>query len=844
MISTYIFPFHEVKKGSKIILYGAGRMGKDYYWQVTATNYCEIAGWMDSSFAYDMELQYPFCSFSQLKKIKYDHLVISVLNPDIVIHDIFPQLIREGVNPEKIIYFMRSPIYDEDKNAFFADRNLNFPRERTREERFLCTHEMCVGCSACYSACPTKAISMKMNTIGFLYPHIDDEKCISCQKCSNVCPVLQNKSKKSVDTPKIYYALADDKIREQASSGGIFPLIAQHFIKQNGIVCGALFNEKMELEHTCAFSQEELLPLYKSKYCQSHIGNILKDIKTYLNEGKKVLFCGTPCQVAGLQTYLCKEYDNLFTIDLFCHGVPSQKMLLDFIKEKVKDKEIKGISFRNKSNGWKNSVYHIDVQLTDGTQEQIFENNYYIKGFLENLTLRPSCYQCKFNLFPRKGDLSIGDAWDSEWLPANRDRELGISLVSINSRKGGEIFDMIKTNLEYEKTCSALIAKNSVYTKRNISVNREIWKNLYPAKKFSESYLEVSNDFYDIAVVGGYSWSNYGDEITYYALYYLLNMQWHKKVLMVTWTKDALWPVYRFPVLFQNSPYPENAIAPEYNSLDELKGLNEKTDCFLVGSGQYVKPGILLSTNRLCLLEWVANEKKKIAYSASWGHDFINLRNREKKKQAEAYNRFDAFAVREQSAVELAQKEFGICAEWVLDPVFLCDRKMYDDIIGARKLQRKEIFGYILDPSRENEHIITTLEESFRIPASVITAGSKSADQIKNLWNLEVLEFARLESWLLHLRDAEYIVTDSFHAMCLAIIFRKQFSVIVNPNRGVTRYESLLGYLGLTSRMIAKPTIYQADLDSQLHQKINYEKVNTLLDKMKDKSIQWLKSQI
>lgn len=356
--------------------------------------------------------------------------------------------------------------------------------------------------------------------------------------------------------------------------------------------------------------------------------------------------------------------------------------------------------------------------------------------------------------------------------------------------------------------------------------------------------MEVSDNIYDVAVVGGYSWSNYGDEITYYALYYLLSVQWNKKVIMVNWTKDALWPVYQYPVLFQNSPYPENAIAPEYNTLEDLMELNDKTNCFLVGSGQFVKPGILMATNRLCLLEWVADEKKKIAYAASWGHDFVQLKNREKIRQKIAYNRFDAFAVRERSAVKLAEREFGISAEWVLDPVFLCDRKMYDNIIGTRNLRQKEIFVYILDPSKEKEHIVTYLSEKLRIPYKIITAGSRSAKSAKDLWDLEVLEYARLESWLLYLRDAEYIIADSFHATCLAIIFKKQFTTILNPNRGAARFESFLEYLGLTSRLLCQTDDMSNNLDRHIQEKIDYNKVDILLNKMKDKSIQYLKSKL
>ena len=351
---------------------------------------------------------------------------------------------------------------------------------------------------------------------------------------------------------------------------------------------------------------------------------------------------------------------------------------------------------------------------------------------------------------------------------------------------------------------------------------------------------------YDIAIVGGYSWSNYGDEITYYALYWLLSIEWNKKVLMVNWTRDALWPVYRDPFLFDNSPYPDEALADVYDDLDDLKKLNNEADIFIAGSGQFFKPLILLTTNRLCLLEWVDSEKKKIAYSGSWGHDYIRLRQRERLKQSAAYKRFDAISVREKSAVALAKTEFDIAVEWVLDPVFLMNKNIYDNLIGTRYMKNKNIvFGYILDPSREKETIIQQICTTLDMPFKIITAGSKTAEATANLWSLEVESPASLEQWLLYLRDAEYIVADSFHAMCLAIIFEKQFSIIKNAARGAARFDSLVDYLDLHSRLLDETNdSIEEKLAAQLHEKIDYTRIRPRIDRMKDWSIQWLKTHI
>lgn len=350
---------------------------------------------------------------------------------------------------------------------------------------------------------------------------------------------------------------------------------------------------------------------------------------------------------------------------------------------------------------------------------------------------------------------------------------------------------------------------------------------------------------YDIAIVGGYSWSNYGDEITYYALYWLLSKEWNKKVVMVNWTKDALWPLYREPFLFENSPYPDKALADMYDNVEDLKSLNNEADIFIVGSGQFFKPSILLTTNRLCLLEWVDSEKKKIAYSGSWGHGYIRLRQREKLRQSAAYKRFDAVSVREKSAVTLAKSEFGIDVEWVLDPVFLMHKNIYDNLIGSRYIKGKIVFGYILDPSREKEEMIQQICTTLDMPCEVITAGSKTAEETADLWSLEVESPAFLEQWLLYLRDAEYIIADSFHALCLAIIFEKQFTIIKNAARGAARFDSLVDYLDLHSRLLdeTKDPVKEK-LAAQLRERINYTHIRPRIERMKNHSIQWLKTHL
>ena len=181
--------------------------------------------------------------------------------------------------------------------------------------------EQCYGCGACYNACPTQAINMRENQEGFLYPYIDETKCINCCKCEKVCPIEKVFSQHY--TQKFYAVWGKDKnIVQESSSGGVFGCMAEYVLEQGGIVCGAAFNQYNQVQHIIVTKKSELNKLQGSKYVQSDIGNIYQEVAVYLNKGTKVLFSGTPCQVAGLRKYLNKVYANLWTIDVACHGVP------------------------------------------------------------------------------------------------------------------------------------------------------------------------------------------------------------------------------------------------------------------------------------------------------------------------------------------------------------------------------------------------------------------------------------------------------------------------------------------------------------------------------------------
>lgn len=309
----------------------------------------------------------------------------------------------------------------------------------------------CTGCMACSNICPINVIKIKENEKGFLIPKVLEEFCVKCGKCKKVCPVINN-TKENINDIKVYACYnKDEKIRMQSSSGGIFTLIAEEIIKDGGVVCGAQFNDEFEVVHSIVKTTEELKKFRGSKYVQSQISYILKDVEEYLKNGVKVLFTGTPCQIEGLISYLGKEYENLYTQDIICHGVPSPKVWKKYLKykEEKNQSKIKNINFRRKDiEGWSN--YNVNFKYNDLEENENVKNEKYMQLFLKDLTLRDSCYSCNFKKEKRISDITVADYWGIKHIDPEINDEKGLSAVLINSLKGEELFEKIKDNIFYK----------------------------------------------------------------------------------------------------------------------------------------------------------------------------------------------------------------------------------------------------------------------------------------------------------------------------------------------------------------------------------------------------------
>lgn len=311
----------------------------------------------------------------------------------------------------------------------------------------------CNGCHACYSICPRSCIEMKADSEGFLYPRADKERCVECGLCSKVCPIENGKSRSESGTVLGYAVMNnDEEIRLKSSSGGVFTLIAKQIINSGGVVVGAAFADDFRsVHHIIIDSENEIEKLRGSKYVQSRISDTYKRTKQELEKGRKVLFTGTPCQIGGLLSYLGKPYDDLFTQDIVCHGVPSPMIWSDYvdIREKAAGSQTSNLSFRNKSTGWKS--YSVSFEFSNGSnymQRSLSDN--YMKGFLKDIYLRPSCYSCAFKTKDRQSDITLADFWGIQTVMPEMDDNKGTSFVWIHSEKGRKLFEEIKPQVVFK----------------------------------------------------------------------------------------------------------------------------------------------------------------------------------------------------------------------------------------------------------------------------------------------------------------------------------------------------------------------------------------------------------
>ena len=336
----------------------------------------------------------------------------------------------------------------------------------------ICPKEDCTGCMACLNACPYGAITIKRDEEGFDRPVLLEKKCKDCGICRKVCPINHHPS---ISQPLLIFSgwSKDENIRLNSSSGGAFVELSRIILSRGGIVFGCALDEELKAVHISVDNMDDLVKkISGSKYVQSKIGNSYKLAKEYLLQGKDVLFSGTACQIAALRNYLHKEYSNLITVDLICHGVPSPMIFEDYKKymEKKLNIKIEDIKFRCKKYSWiffNMSIYgHVEKNGTQKSYVGCYYEDPFIRGFLRDYFLRPSCYKCKFTSLERVSDITIADWWGyKKTSETDKDyRYKGVSIILVNTDKGKKYVEKLQMVLK-ERTMEEAIRTNRCLTK-------------------------------------------------------------------------------------------------------------------------------------------------------------------------------------------------------------------------------------------------------------------------------------------------------------------------------------------------------------------------------------------
>lgn len=315
----------------------------------------------------------------------------------------------------------------------------------------------------CKNVCAEGAITFEIDVEGFWYPVINTSKCIKCGVCLSKCP--GNNSFDGALANSVYVAKSNNiQTRLESTSGGMFTEFAEVFFDENGSVSGSVYTEEWNAKHILANDRNSLSCLRKSKYMQSDMNTIYSQIKEELDSGKKVLFCGTPCQVVALHFYLGKDYEELYTLDFICRGVYSPGEYRRYLDDLVSEygAPIKNVWVKNKEFGWHSLGIRIDFSNGQTYMRPALEDEFGKQYLINNRNIRPSCFSCDYKGGKRKSDITIGDFWGLD--ESELDDNLGLSAVIINSEKGERLFGHIKEKCTYKKmTIDDVIKGNPCY---------------------------------------------------------------------------------------------------------------------------------------------------------------------------------------------------------------------------------------------------------------------------------------------------------------------------------------------------------------------------------------------
>ena len=719
----------------------------------------------------------------------------------------------------------------------------------------------CTGCGACVNVCPRGAIELKERNGYFLFPEIDAAKCNHCGLCLKKCPAAAPRPAPSKVTNEVAYGcyVKDEVERARSSSGGFFQALAKYVLRQGGAVCGAAFTKDWRLEHVIITDEADLLPLQRSKYLQSNTKNVYADIKRRVTSGQLCLFVGTPCQVAACKSVVGDDNDNFLCVDFLCHGVPPERLFREHIECLTGGaiNDVLDVHFRDKaSEGWNPS--HIVVKWNGGMYNRRQIDDVYFKAFAENMTIRRSCGDCRYARFPRQGDFTIGDLWDVAEAELKWKDNKGVSAVILNTSKARRFFDGIRSEFVKVKKVyiRSLTATNNLQTHSWMHPNAIRFYDalLRPTRDCTvdvlmERCLKLDDGICLLNFHDGHS--NYGSVLTGYAL--------KEKVRSLTgivpihvhlWSVDGGEQSAGDLIDFNREYLPATELIRNRGQLDNL---NKYFRTFICGPDVVWRNSGYTADFYWFLFNFARFSRNICSYAASFGYPFLGNITAEDalperpsvadiKERKRLMKRFAHISVREDSGVEICHDEFDVGAEHVLDSVFLLSAADYSKLIGQGpdSTSGKHPVRYILNPSYSSVELIKAIESK---PGSVSLREGMGdyadRNKCKQDGSKKQISGAIVKDWLREIRDCDHFATDSFHGVCFAIIFRRQF-VVLRPSKvaGTERVDSLFRMLGISHDRYAYTV---EDYERILANPLDYSKIEPRLNEWIAKSEEYLK---
>lgn len=558
-----------------------------------------------------------------------------------------------------------------------------------------------------------------------------------------------------------YIAINNDlNIRQQSSSGGIFSALATYVLQNQGIVFGAAWNSDWLVDIISITDLKDLSKLRGSKYIQANINNTYQECKDYLDAGKLVLYSGIPCQLHGLKKFLAKDYDNLILVDIACHGLMSINIWKDYLKTIQRpDASIIEINFRYKEPTWED--YHVLIKYSDGqVLNEHHSANKYIQAFLSDKYLKSSCYDCQFKNSYSISDLIIGDAWGTK---SPYKSQYGISFIQVLTNKGQEFLNKITT--------ISKILQEPNYQANGCFKNKI---NITPAKPTSDLFQKK------VGIITLHLIDNYGGTLQAWALNkYITSLGY--KAETITWKDSRILDFAK-----QNIPL------RIFNTSKELKHIKSSDyDILVVGSDQIWRHRFITGDFEeehinIPFLKFTNGwNKTRISYAASIGvaGDNWEYPEIETKNISRLLQNFNAVSVREVQSIQDCKDKLNINVSNCVDPTLLISKQEYLKLCENEPKYTKNIFIYLLDET------------------------SDKLTEITNYCNANNLTFFKarektVEAWLAAFRDAEYIITDSFHGCIFALLFNKPFICLYNRWRGNARFDSLIQLFNIDKNII------------------------------------------